>query len=343
MKYAHSLLAVLWLVLQIAVRDGVDVIHAANPPDYFVLIALVLKPFGVRFIYDQHDLAPEMYRARAAGKISPFTEKVLRTLERWSYRFANHVIVTNASYRENAMHRGKVPASRISIVRNGPTPAQLQHGAEPIPGISQPGVTTFAYLGQMGVQDGVVHLVQALNHLRRDLGRTDFRCFFIGSGEEQQRLEQLARIMGVGQHVCFTGFIPEPEYVPYILAADICIDPDPSSEYNNRSTMVKVMDYMTFAKPIVAFDLPETRRSAEGAALYVTPNDELEFAKALERLMDNPEERASMGALGRRRVEAELSWSSSVESLLRAYAALPLPRKHAAPLAAPSGAAQSKS
>lgn len=343
LEYGYSLAATLFLALQVAMRYGVDVIHAANPPDLFVLIAALFKPFGVRFIYDQHDLAPEMYCSRFEGMHNHLIEMALRTFERWSYRLADHVVVTNASYRENAMQRGNVPPGRISIVRNGPDFAQLEHQAEALPGLSQPGTTIFAYLGLMGAQDGVDHLILALNRLHCDLGRTDFRCLVIGSGEEQQRLEQLTRTLGLEPYVCFTGFIPDPEYIPYILAADICVDPDPSSEYNDRSTMVKIMDYMTLAKPIVAFDLPETRRSAEGAALYVKPNDDLEFAKALAYLMDHREQRSAMGALGRRRVEGDLSWSSSTESLLRAYAALCLPHKHATAFGAPSSAEHGKS
>jgi glycosyltransferase involved in cell wall biosynthesis len=341
-EYGYSLAATLFLALLIALRHGVKVIHAANPPDFFVLIAALFKPFGVRFIFDQHDLAPEMYRARFGENRSQFIDRILRFFERWSYWLADHVVVTNASYRENALQRGNISPSRISIVRNGPDVAQLEHRAEPLEGVATPNTTTFAYLGLMGIQDGVVHLIHALNHLRKDLGRADFRCLLIGSGEEQQRLEQLTSEMGLGPHVRFTGFIPDPAYIPYILAADICVDPDPSSEYNDRSTMVKIMDYMALAKPIVAFDLPETRRSAEGAALYVKPNDELEFAKALAYLMDHPEERKAMGDLGRRRVEGDLSWSRSAESLLRAYAALSLPHRQAAGFSATSEAEQTK-
>lgn len=343
LEYGHSLAQTLFLALQVAKRHGVDVIHAANPPDLFVLIAALFKPFGVRFIYDQHDLAPEMYRSRFAGKYNRLIHLGLRVFERCSYWLADHVIVTNASYREKAMQRGKVPPDRLSIVRNGPDAAQLEHRAEPMPGLSQPGITTFAYLGLMGPQDGVDHLIWALNRLREDLGRTEFRCLVIGSGDDQPRLERLTRILGLDPYVHFTGFIPDPAYIPYILAADICVDPDPSSEYNDRSTMIKIMDYMTLSKPIVAFDLPETRRSAEGAAIYAKPNDDLEFAKALAYLMDHPEERVAMGAIGRRRVEGDLSWLSSTKSLLGVYDKLFAPRKVATALGAPTSAGQSKS
>jgi glycosyltransferase involved in cell wall biosynthesis len=336
LEYGYALAATLFLAVQLTVRYGVGVIHAANPPDLFVLIAALYKPFGVRFLYDQHDLAPEMYLARFARRRTNLVELLLRACERWSYRLADHVVVTNASYRENAIQRGNVPPGCISVVRNGPDDAQLDHRAVAIPGLSSTDAVTIAYLGLMGIQDGVDYLIRALHHLRNDLGRTDFRCLIIGSGEEQPRLEQLTRTLELELYVRFTGFIPDPAYIPYVLAADICVDPDPSSEYNDRSTMVKIMDYMTLAKPIVAFDLPETRRSAGDAALYVKPNDELEFAKALAHLMDHPEERRAMGALGRGRVERELSWSCSEKSLLRAYAALSSPHKQAVAICAPS-------
>lgn len=341
-EYGCSLLATLFLTLRVATRGGINVIHAANPPDLFVLIAALFKPFGVRFIYDQHDLAPEMYRARYGGKGKPLVEAALRFCERLSYKLADHVVVANESYRENAMLRGRVAADHISVVRNGPDAAQLDHRAEPIPGLAEDGKTVFAYLGLMGVQDGVAHLIGALDHLRRDLDRTDFFCLLVGSGEEQQTLEDLTRSCGLEPYVRFMGFIPDPGYIPYLLAADICVDPDPSSEYNDRSTMIKILDYMALGKPIVAFDLPETRRSAGDAAKYANPNDEMEFAKALAYLMDHPEQRRIMGAVGRRRAEGELSWSTSAAQLLRAYASLSPERSRIPAVGVASSAEQRK-
>jgi glycosyltransferase involved in cell wall biosynthesis len=337
LEYGYALAATLVLSIRLALRHGFDVLHAANPPDLFVLIAAVYKPFGKRFIYDQHDLVPEMYRARFAGRSGTLLRTVLLGFERLSYLFADHVIVTNESYRTIAMSRGRVPAERISIVRNGPDEKQLAYKVAPAPGLSRPGVTGIAYLGLMGVQDGVEHLIQSLHHLRRDLGREDFWCLLLGCGEEQGRLEEMVRQLELGSHVRFTGFIADPDYIPFVLAADICVDPDPSSEYNDRSTMVKIMDYMTFGKPIVTFDLPENRFSAGDAAVYVKPNDDLEFAKALARLMDQPDERLRMGIAGRRRIDAELAWRYSARSMLSAYAAVTThPERSVPPCAAPA-------
>jgi glycosyltransferase involved in cell wall biosynthesis len=321
-EYGYSLLITLILTLRIAMRDGIDVIHAANPPDLFVLLAALFKPFGVKFVYDQHDLAPDMYRARYSGEHRGGIERTLRFFERWSYRLADHVVVANESYRENAEQRGSVPSDKIAVVRNGPDATQLALSGESPDRRAEPDVITIAYLGLMGVQDGVVHLIRAFDHLVHDLGKTNCVCKLIGSGEERDRLEGIVWELGLENFVSFMGFVPDPDYIPLLRSADICADPDPYSEYNNRSTMIKVMDYMSCGKPIVSFDLKETRRSAGAAAMYVKPNDELEFAKALAHLMDHPEERFAMGKRGRDRVEHELSWSRSAEVLLRAYAGL---------------------
>jgi glycosyltransferase involved in cell wall biosynthesis len=323
-EYGYSVIATFVLMLYLSARSRVDIIHAANPPDLFVVIAALFKPFGVRFIYDQHDLVPEMYRARFNGKQSRLVDYALRTLEKWSYRLADRVVVTNTSYKEIAMSRGKVPPGKISVVRNGPDDTQLLHRATPVPRLTQSGKTIIAYLGMMGVQDGVDYLVRAVHNLRYKLGREDFLCVLIGAGEEQASLRRLSDALGLGQHVYFAGFVSNPEFLDYLCAADVCVVPDPSSEYNNLSTMIKVMDYMTAAKPIVAFDGRETRRSAGDAALYVAPNDELAFARAIAHLMDHHDERMARGNCGRRRVEQELSWAKSAQILLQDYAVMTL-------------------
>jgi glycosyltransferase involved in cell wall biosynthesis len=321
-EYGYSLLAAFVLALRIAVREGIDVIHAANPPDLFVLIAVLFKPFGVKFIYDQHDLAPDMYRARYSESHKTGVESALRLFERWSYKLADQVVVANESYRESAGKRGKIPAGQVAIVRNGPDAKQLERSSKGSEYRGEPKQVIIAYLGLMGVQDGVVHLIRAMDHLVHKLGATNCKCKLIGDGEERVRLEALVQTLKLEKFVSFVGYIPDPDYLEHLLSADICVDPDPYSEYNDRSTMIKVMDYMSCGKPIVAFDLKETRRSAGDAAFYVKPNDEFEFAKALAYLMDHPEERAAMGRRGRERVERELSWASSAENLLRAYALL---------------------
>jgi glycosyltransferase involved in cell wall biosynthesis len=324
-EYGYSLIATFLLLLRIALNGGVDVIHAANPPDLFVVIAAGFKLLGVRFIYDQHDLVPEMYQTRFKGKRRRSIDYGLRLFEKWSYRLADRVVVTNLSYKEVALGRGGVVADSISVVRNGPDEAHLFHRATPVPALVRSGKIVIGYLGIMGVQDGVDYLIRALFHLRYSLGRADFLCVLIGSGEEQASLRRLSRSLGLEDYVSFVGFVSSPGFCDYLCAADLCVVPDPLSEYNDRSTMIKVMDYMAAAKPIVAFEGLETRRSAGDAALYVAPNDELAFAKAIAHLMDNRDERIARGNFGRRKVEQELSWTKSAQILLQGYAAMAVP------------------
>jgi glycosyltransferase involved in cell wall biosynthesis len=322
LEYGYSVIASFLLSIEVLLREGFDVIHAANPPDALVLVAAPYKLMGKRFVYDHHDLAPEMYEARFRNGSRPLVRRALVLLERLSCRLADHVIATNESYKAVEMGRDGVAEERITIVRNGPDP-ELMSRAEPDPAFKPDGKKLIVFAGVMGPQDGVDYLLRALHHLVYELGRPDFFCALIGGlGGTREDLERLASDLGIEEYVRFTGWVSDRDWGSYLATADICVDPDPSNPFNDRSTMLKMMDYMTMAKPIVAFDMPEHRFTAREAALYVRPNDELEFARALAQLMDDPVRRQVMGAFGRRRVESELAWQYSVPKLLEVYDAL---------------------
>jgi glycosyltransferase involved in cell wall biosynthesis len=319
LEYGVSMAAMLMLSLIVYFREGFDVIHAANPPDTLVFVAAPYKLLGKRFVYDHHDLVPELYYARSAGRGNRLIHFALLVLEKLSLRCADHVIATNQSYRAIEMERGGVPPERISIVRNGPD-LNTREMVEPDPSLRQKGKTIIGYVGVMGFQDGVDYLLRALRHLIHDLGRTDVFCVLIGGrGSAQPSLKKLTTELGLDDYVWFTGWVSDADLLRYIASADICVDPDPSNSFNDRSTMIKMLEYMAQGKPIVAFDLPEHRFTSEGAAEYVRPNDELEFAHAIAQLIDDPVRRQAMGALGRRRVETELAWHYSARNLVQAY------------------------
>jgi glycosyltransferase involved in cell wall biosynthesis len=324
-EYAYSSFAMFLVSLWVCVRKGFDVIHAANPPETLVLIAAFYKLFGKRFIFDHHDLSPEMYCAGFGGKPGDPAYHVLLWFERFSCRLADHVIATNESYKRIEMERAGVPEERITVVRNGPhltSPSTIEADRA----LREAGKSIIAYVGIMGSHDGLDHLLRALQHLAFDLGRTDFLCLIIGKGPMLEQLKRLKTELGLDPYVTFTGWISEGDKLRYLSSADICVDPDPSNPFNDRSTMIKIAEYMLFSKPIVAFDLPENRFTAQEAGLFVRANDELEFARALAQLMDDPFRREAMGFFGRRRVEAELAWPHSVPHLLAAYRAV-LPHK----------------
>jgi glycosyltransferase involved in cell wall biosynthesis len=320
-EYGYAMLATFVLSLRVWVRDGFDVLHAHNPPDTFVLIALFYKLFGKRFVFDQHDLSPEMYLARLRSRGNRLVHQVLVLFEKLSCRMADLVITTNESHKLVQMQRDGVPEKRIAVVRTGPDLSRLRV-VHPHSWLRQKGVTIIGYLGVMGFQDGVDYLLRALHHLVHDLGRADFFCVLVGGGDAWADLNVLSRQLGLETHVRFTGHLPYDDVLPYLSAADICVVPDPANPYNDRSTMIKLMEYMALGKPVVAFDLPEHRFTAQSAVAYVRPNDELAFAQTLAALMDDPVRREAMGMFGRSRVETVLAWKYSAPKLIQAYSQL---------------------
>lgn len=317
-EYGYSTAACFAISLLVFFSEGFDVVHAHNPPETLVLIAAFYKLFGKRFVFDHHDLSPEMYRARFPDGGSAIVYHALIWLERLTCVVADHVIATNDSYKKVEIERDCVPDECITIVRNG-VEAQRDSQIRPDPDLRKKANTIIGFVGVMGFQDGVDYLLRALGHLLRDLGRSDFYCVLIGDGDAWASLRTLARQLCLEEYVCFTGTMHGDDLLRYLSAADICVDPDPANAYNDRSTMIKMMEYMALEKPIVAFDLPEHRVTAQQAAVYVAPNDERAFAAALAGLMDDAALRKAMGAFGRHRIETKLAWQYSVPFLLEAY------------------------
>ncbi|PXY17073.1 glycosyltransferase WbuB [Prauserella coralliicola] len=318
--YVQEYGSALWHTLRIARRVGrVDVVHACNPPDLLFLVARMLKRRGARFVFDQHDLVPELYLSRF-GRGKDLLYRGVCALERATYRAADVVIATNESYRAVALTRGGKSPEDVFVVRSAPAIERF-HQVPPEPELKHGKPHLLCYLGVMGPQDGVDYALRALASLRDDLGRTDWHAAFIGSGDTFDAMVTLSRELGLADHVEFTGRIPDTDLVRYLSTADVCLSPDPLNPLNDVSTMNKIMEYMAMSRPIVSFDLKEARVSAGDAAVYAPANDVREFAKLTARLLDDPEERARMGALGHERVNGPLSWRNSAKALLAAYAA----------------------
>lgn len=260
-----------------------------------------------------------MYYARLGGRGNRLVYHVLVFLEKLSCRLADHVIATNQSYKQFEMRRGHVSEERITIVCNGPD----LHRSQPMaPTPRPPGKTILGHVGVMRFQDGVDYLLRALHRLVHGLGRTDFFCILIGTGHAWASLKALATQLGLDEYVWFSGLVSDADLVRYLSTTNICVDPDPSNPFNDRSTMIKMMEYMALGKPIVAFYLPKHRFTARDAAVYACPNDETDFVQQIAALMDNPERRQRMGQRGRERVEMELAWTYQEKHLLEAYRAL---------------------
>jgi len=339
LEYAYATLAITAITAYVWVTKGFDIIHIANPPDCIVPVTAIYKIIGKRIIYDQHDLSPELYVARFC-RPNALLLKVQLRLELLSYKLADHVIVTNESYKKIAMSRGRQPEPRITVVRNGPELERLQT-LRIDEELRKRSSNIIAFAGITGYQDGLDYLCRALSSLRRDLGREDFLCIILGDGDALSDIKGLAHELGIDDKIWFAGWVSDLDaYFGYLSTADICVAPEPSNRYNDQSTFVKIMEYMLAGKPIVAFDLPENRLSAEGAALYAAPNDHREFAAKLGELMDDEALRHSMGEFGRRRIETRLAWQYSVPDLLAVYDLVSKPQNGRALSAKKSSAAQ---
>ena len=301
-EYAYSFVATARLALKARRSGRFAVIQACNPPDIFWPIALAFRVIeGTRFVFDHHDLCPELYASRfPSGPRLP--GKALSALERRTHRSADHVISTNASYRDIAVTRSGKSPDDVTIVRTGPDPERLRRG-RPDPAQRRGRKYLVAYLGVMGPQDGVDIVVRSADIVVRELGRDDIAFTLIGSGDCFDDLVALRDELGLAGHVEFTGRAPDELVARILSTADIGLSPDPKNPLNDLSTMNKTMEYMAFELPLVAFDLRETRVSAADAAVYVESSDVREYAKAIVELIDDEPKRAHMGRLGRIRVE----------------------------------------
>jgi glycosyltransferase involved in cell wall biosynthesis len=316
--YVREYATALWHSLRIALRLGrFDVVHACNPPDLLFVVALVMKARGARSVFDQHDLVPELYLSRFQRGRDLLYRAVL-LLERLTYRVADVVIATNESYRRVAMRRGAKPPDRVFVVRSAPDMRRFSSPA-PDPSLRRGKRHLLCYLGVMGPQDGVDYAIRALATLKEQHGRRDWHAAFVGAGDEYDAMVRLADELGLTDLVTFTGRIPDADLVRYLATCDVALAPDPRNPLNDVSTMNKVLEYMAMSRPIVSFDLTETRVSAGEAATYAQPNDVRDFAARIAELLDAPAERARRGAIGRARISNSLSWDHSRGALLAGY------------------------
>jgi len=315
-EFAWCLLYSLWLSWRVALFGrGFDVLHACNPPETYWILGWLWRPFGVAFLFDHHDLSPEMYRAKfgEGGRIA----KILLWLERRTFARADVVITTNESHKEIAIERGGKQMADIYVVRSGP---QLSRFSlyPPDPQWRRDGKNVIVYLGEICKQDGVDHLIRAIRHLV-DAGFCDFHCVLVGGGPHQPVIRDYAQQLGLSEFCTFTGRISDEQLCRILSSADLAVDPDPKNEWTDKSTMNKIVEYMYFGLPIVCYDLREARVSAAEAARYVRANDEVALAQGIRDLLDDETARSRMREFGVQRVRTALAWDYSVPPLLAAY------------------------
>lgn len=313
-EYTEALREMRRLVRRISAERRIDVVHACNPPDVLFLAALQARRRGAAFVFDQHDLVPEQALSHFDGRWLPYRASLIA--ERFAYSLADVVLVTNESYRDVAVSRGRQHPDDVYVVRNAPDLAVFRP-VEPDASLREGASYLIGYVGLMGPQDGVDHTIRALAALKER--RSDWRAIFVGEGDALPGARHLSEELGLDGMVDFTGWVDGERLVTTLASLDVCVAPNPKTPLNDVSTMVKLLEYMAMSKPVVAYDLPETRRTAKDAAVYATPNDPASLATRIDELLDDAEERARMGTAGRARIETVLSWEHAERQLLAAY------------------------
>ncbi|MFN0023139.1 MAG: glycosyltransferase family 4 protein [Parvularculaceae bacterium] len=338
-EYLGALAHQFRLALKVRRERGFDVIHACNPPDLIFLVAAFFKALdGTRFIFDHHDLCPELYEAKFGRK--GLLHAALIAVERLTFALADVSIATNDSYREIALARGRMRPERVFVVRSGPRLDRM---------VMAPGTLALkrgrrflvGYVGVIGKQEGLDLLVGAVAHLINHVGRTDVHFAIVGDGPELEAVKAFAAAKAVSDYMDFYGRVDDALFLEVLNTADICVNSDRSCDMNDKSTMNKILEYMALGKPIVQFEMTEGRRSAGAASLYARPDNVADFALKIDTLLGDPALMRDMGAHGRERVLTQFSWAHSVPALLRAYAkAFEEPQRAVRPAGRPAPAAQ---
>ncbi len=315
--YAFEYLAALWNMRRLANRLArerpFDLVHACSPPDFLLLAALGLRRRGARFVFDHHDLTPELYLTRFGGGL---LHKATLAAEQVAFRSADVVLSVNDSYRQVAIGRGRRDPDDVAVVRTGPDLTRFVP-SEPDPELKRGKRFLLSYVGVMGPQDGVDQALHALAELHAQ--RRDWHAIFMGDGDVLGEMEALSAELGLSDCVEFSGWVEHETISRVLSSSDLCLAPDPSNPLNDVSSMVKLSEYMAMSRPMVSYDLAESRFGAADSAVFVAPGDHAAFAAATSALLDNPARRTAMGEAGRERVERVLSWEHQERALLAAY------------------------
>lgn len=316
-------IAVFWefvLSFKVAWRHGFDVIHACNPPDLIFLIGLFYRIFaGKRFVFDHHDVNPELYEAKFNRR--DIFWKLLRLVEFLTFKTATVSIATNESYRDIAVERGRMAPDRVFIVRSGPNLDRVR--SRPPESVWKNGRRfSVGYVGVIGQSEGIDLLLSSIQYIVRDRGRSDIQFNIAGTGPAWNAIAKMCADLKLTEFVTLTGAIDDEPLFTMLSTADVCVNPDRVTAMNDISTMNKIMEYMALGKPIVQFDVREGRRSALDASLYAAKNDPIDFAQKILELLDDPDRRQAMGEFGRNRIVSMLSWDHEQPRLLKAYETL---------------------
>ena len=316
-EYTQSLFWEFVLAWKIFFKKRFHVIHGCNPPDLIFITALWFRLFGVKYVFDHHDINPELYESKFERK--DFFHRLLLLVERLTFMSATRSIATNESYKEIAVTRGKMKPERVHVVRSGPKLDRLKL-MEPVNELKKGKKFMIGYIGVIGEQEGLDLLLESAKYMLET--RDDIHFGIVGGGTHLEEIKLLCQEMGLGEHFDFYGRVDDKTMLEVLNTADVCVNPDKPTAMNDLSTMNKIMEYMALKKPIVQYTLKEGKFSAREASLYAVNTDPIDFGSKIITLLDNADLRREMGAYGYERVIRELSWEFEQGKLIEAYRAV---------------------
>jgi glycosyltransferase involved in cell wall biosynthesis len=314
LEYGAAIFWEMKLARKIYRKKPFHVIHGCNPPDLIYLTARLFKSKGVQYVFDHHDINPELYIAKYDKK--DFFYKLMCYFEKQTFKHAVASIATNESYKSIAVNRCGMDANKVQVVRSGPKLDRLKL-QEPKDEFKKGRKFLVGYVGVIGEQEGIDLLLESIQHIVQK--RQDVQFGIVGGGSDLDILKKLAVELGVSDYVDFYGRVSDQELLDVLNTADVCVNPDKPTEMNNLSTMNKIMEYMALGKPIVQYDLKEGRFSADKASLYAENSSTIDFAEKVMYLLDHPEVRKEMSDYGYKRVKNELSWDYESVKLIDFY------------------------
>jgi glycosyltransferase involved in cell wall biosynthesis len=316
-EYIGALRAEIRLAKIIYKKIGFDVIQGCNPPDNIYLVAKRFKKYGVKYVFDHHDICPELFEAKF-GKKKGLLYRSQLYLERKTYKYCSFAFVTNESYKKIAISRGHMDPEKVIVLRSGPKLERLKI-QPPKNNIKRGKQYMVGYLGVIGQQEGIEYILEAAKYCKEVLNRNDIYWGIVGGGPHVDKLKEICKKMNLNDCVEFTGRVSDQKLLDYLNTADVCVNSDSYNSMNDKSTMNKILEYMALGKPIVQFELTEGHYSAQNASLYAEQNNSIDMAKKITFLLDNPAKRKEMGELGRSRIVNELSWEHTSKALVDGY------------------------
>jgi glycosyltransferase involved in cell wall biosynthesis len=315
-EYSTALFHEFRLLIKVHRERGFSIIQACNPPDLIFLAALPFKLVGTWFIFDQHDVSPELFIVKFGAK--GFLYRALTFFERMSYRTADYVITANATFKDIAISRGGKAPSQVEVVYGVPDRKRI-HRVEPEPGLHGGRKFVLGYLGIINEQDGVDHLVRAVAHLVKVKGFHDFRAVVVGSGPALELVRALARSLEVEDFLSFPGYLNGETLLAYISAFDIGVIPDPLNEANDLMSMNKVFEYCALGIPIACYPLRETKRLLGEAGVYAPSPDPVGLAEACLSLMQDEALRARSAAAAAKLSAETFLWENEARKYVATY------------------------